>query len=171
MTRKCGTCSACCRWPAVAEIDKPAKTPCRYLRNKKFGCTIYSERPTACAQYRCSWLRGVGSTEDRPDRSHVLIDRRMTKFGLALVAKSLKPGAMMAGPGRRAIARATEQENILGLIVSDDDSEQGIGVAGPRELVRSFRNNNGNKPFVVGGLHDFIDDVLRQHGATSWPAM
>ena len=107
MARECGTCSACCRWPSVPEIGKPARTPCQYLAKRGHGCVAYEHRPEACASYRCSWLRGTGAEEDQPVRCHVLIDRRLTQFGHVLVAKPLRPEAAMTEKGRAAIQRAT----------------------------------------------------------------
>ena len=65
MPRRCGTCSACCRWPSVAEIDKPAREPCRFLAKQGFRCTIYADRPKACAEARLTAPKTVDVVRDK----------------------------------------------------------------------------------------------------------
>ena len=146
MTRQCGTCSACCRRPSIPEIQKPAYVPCRFLGKKGYRCTIYSDRPSACAKYRCSWLRGIGKKSDQPDKCHILIDRRNNRFGWVLVAKALRPGAAMTRRGQAVISRAAAQDNMLCLITDFDDSEKVIGVAGPKAVVAAFSQATGGGP-------------------------
>ncbi len=102
MSRECGACSACCHRLGVPEIEKPAQTLCPHLHEKGFSCTIYAQRPHSCAVYACSWLRGMGDDEDRPDKSGVLVDRQFTRFGHVLVARSLTPDADKSPKGRAA---------------------------------------------------------------------
>jgi hypothetical protein len=37
-------------------------------------CEIHDDRPRECRSFRCSWLRGYGAEQDRPDLSKVVID-------------------------------------------------------------------------------------------------
>ena len=136
--RQCGACSACCRWPSVKEIDKPAREPCRFLGRKGYRCIIYEDRPTACSKYRCSWLRGIGKKADQPDRCHILIDRRNNRFGYVLVAKPLRPGAATSRRGQAVISRAAVQDNMLCLIMDYHDSDRVVGVAGPKVVTAAF---------------------------------
>ncbi len=157
--RKCGTCSACCRWPSVAEIAKPARIPCQYLHKQGFRCTIYADRPKACAAYRCTWLRGMGSAHhnrDRPDTCGVLIDRRSTQFGVVLVAKSLVPGAAMSPKGKRAIERTTRDEGLPCLVIDDD--ERVIGAAGPPEFMKEVMSKGPD--IRLGGQRDWITNIV-----------
>lgn len=75
-TRECGSCSACCYVCPVEELQKPLLTRCPHQNPAAIGpgCRIYSERPGACAAYRCSWLEGELDLDDRPDRVGVLFE-------------------------------------------------------------------------------------------------
>ncbi len=159
--RRCGTCSACCRWPSVAEIDKPAREPCRFLAKQGFRCTIYADRPEACAKYHCTWMRGKGSAmknRDRPDTCGVLIDRRSTQFGMVLVAKSLVPGAAMSPKGKRAIERTTRDEG-LPLLVIDDD-ERIIAAAGPPDFMKEVMDKIAGGDNRLGGQKDWVTNIV-----------
>lgn len=157
--RACGTCSACCRWPSVAEIDKPAREPCRFLDAKKLTkrCTRYADQPEACAAYRCTWIRGMGAdlgNRDQPDTCGVLIDRRSTQFGVVLVAKSLTPGAAMSPKGQRAIERTTRDEGLPCLVINDD--EQIIAAAGPPDFMQEV----ARKGPELGNQKDWITNIV-----------
>lgn len=71
--RSCGGCTACCKTHAVPVIDKPAGSWCTACIKGK-GCGIYEYRPQPCQTYKCAWLEGVGSDEERPDRSKIIVD-------------------------------------------------------------------------------------------------
>jgi len=160
MSRTCGTCSACCRWPSVPEINKPAKTPCPNLGKGGYKCTIYADRPGTCVNYQCSWLRGMGAREDQPVLCHVMIDRRMTQWGQVLVAKSLRSGAAMTNKGKRAIQNATHDEGLPCLIVDHEDTERVIGVAGPRDLIKEVESKAVNGVIKLGSSGDWIKNIV-----------
>lgn len=160
MARKCGTCSACCRWPSIEELNKPARVPCPHLHRQGFRCTVYADRPEACSAYRCTWLRGMGAEGDRPNRCDVMIDRRSTQFGVVLVAKSLKPGAAMSARGRRAIEGATRDEGLPCLVVDYEDSERVIGVAGPEDFRREVEGKSVDGVIRLGGQKQWIDNIV-----------
>ena len=158
--RNCGTCSACCRWPSVAEIDKPAREPCRFLGKQGYRCTIYAERPEACSAYHCTWIRGKGSAidnRDRPDSCGVLIDRRSTQFGVVLVAKSLTPNAAMSPKGKCAIERTTRDEGLPCLVIDDD--ERVIGAAGPDDFMKEVIKKQAQGNTSLGGQKDWITNI------------
>jgi hypothetical protein len=72
--RKCGECEVCCEIAEVKEGDffKPAFQKCKHQCN---GCAIFGklERPGICNSYQCSWLRGFGNEEDRPDKNGIMM--------------------------------------------------------------------------------------------------
>jgi len=68
--RTCGDCTVCCFIGAVPALGKPAHTKCLHVSNQ--GCSIYKDRPDLCREFQCSWLRGAGLPEDRPDLSGVM---------------------------------------------------------------------------------------------------
>ncbi len=163
--RKCGTCSACCRWPAVKEIDKPPRVTCRFLAKQGFRCTIYADRPKACSEYRCTWLRGMGSdheNRDRPDSCGVLIDRRWCQYGHVLVAKSLTPKAALAKKGQAAIMRAVKDSKMPCVVVDDDDPDLIVGACGSQEIIDDLQKG----PVRMGhATHSvMVDRVLGQMG-------
>ena len=160
MTRSCGTCSACCRWPSVEEINKPPRTRCQHLEKRGHGCKIYSDRPTACSEYSCSWLRGRGGEEDQPDRCGVLIDRRHTQFGHLLVAKQLRPDSAMTERGREAIRRATRDEGLPCLVVDYEDADRVVGVAGPPEFREEVARREIDGVIRVGGRKDWMQNIV-----------
>ena len=158
--RSCGTCAACCRWPAVEEIKKPPKTRCQYLQKRGHGCKVYDDRPTACADYRCSWLRGMGDEQDQPDRCGVLIDRRMTQFGHVLVAKQLRLNSAMTEKGREAIEHATRDEGLPCLIVDFEDTERVIGVVGPKDFREEVESKAVDGVIRLGRQKDWIGNIV-----------
>lgn len=76
MMRKCGECSVCCIVGYVPEIEKPAHTPCPFIKTDKCGsCSIFDspDLPKVCQTYKCSWLNGYGNENDRPDKSGYML--------------------------------------------------------------------------------------------------
>ncbi len=71
--RVCGGCTACCRTHAILEIGKPAGEWCPHCEIGR-SCKIYSKKPPTCTEFKCAWLAGLGRTEDRPDKVHVVIE-------------------------------------------------------------------------------------------------
>lgn len=53
--RACGTCTLCCKLPAIAELSKPAGSWCHFCAPQS-GCTVYADRPKVCRDFRCGWL-------------------------------------------------------------------------------------------------------------------
>lgn len=69
--RSCGQCTACCRILEIEALAKPAGILCHH--SSGVACTIYPERPDACARWYCLWRRiGALPEELRPDRSGVV---------------------------------------------------------------------------------------------------
>lgn len=136
--RECEECSACCRWPAVPEIEKPPLVPCPFLCSKGYGCKIYETRPKNCSDYECSWLLGWGEKEDQPDKCGILIDERRTEFGDVLIAKALFPGAEKTNVGQRAMHRIASHKRRV-LLFTDDNPQHASLVIGPEDLVLEFK--------------------------------
>lgn len=159
MSRTCGSCSACCRWPSIEALDKPAKTACVHLEKCGHNCTIYDTRPEQCADYQCTWLRGIGEERDRPDISKILIDRRNTQFGQSMmVAKMLHPNAERTRKGEAAIRNASKSGAVL--IVDYDDPNRVIGIAGPKELQAEAKRKEVNGVIRLGDSKDWIANIV-----------
>lgn len=159
--RKCGTCFACCVWPAIKELDKPARVPCKHLDKQDHGCcTIWSDRPKTCSDYNCAWLRGMGADEDKPNNTNVMIDRRSTQFGVVLVAHQLKSGAAMTPEGQSAIERTTRDEGLPCLIADYEDVERVIGVAGPEDFRKEVESKSVDGVIRLGGRKQWINNIV-----------
>ena len=73
MTRRCGSCTLCCRLTPVKEIAKKGGERCQHQRHT--GCAIYAKRPLSCRMWNCRWLIGDDTADQRrPDFSHCVID-------------------------------------------------------------------------------------------------
>lgn len=67
--RDCGPCNVCCTAMHVRALAKPAGERCRHQSTE--GCGIYLDRPAACRDWYCLWVRDNGKVFDashRPDR-------------------------------------------------------------------------------------------------------
>ena len=71
--RSCGTCSLCCKLPAIPELAKPANEWCEHCRPGKGGCGIYAARPQVCRSYNCYWLIGLLGDEWQPTKSKMVV--------------------------------------------------------------------------------------------------
>ncbi len=157
--RTCGSCSACCRWPSIEALNKPAKTACVHLEKCGYGCKQYEARPKQCSDYQCTWLRGIGEERDRPDISKILIDRRNTQFGQSMmVAKMLHPNAEKTRKGEAAIRNASKSGPVL--IVDYDDPDRVIGLAGPKELQQEAKRKEVNGVIRLGDSRDWMKNIV-----------
>lgn len=58
----------------VSALNKPAGTKCVHMKDT--GCSNYDNRPAACRDWYCMWLRdrkGLFSSDERPDRVGVFL--------------------------------------------------------------------------------------------------
>lgn len=92
ISRKCGTCTACCTTLGILELAKAPGVPCPNLSPVK-GCSIYADRPFTCRKWSCMWLRGAFDGEARPDRLGVVMDIGRNDAGDELLfAHESRPG-------------------------------------------------------------------------------
>ena len=113
----------------------------------------------------------MGADEDQPDTCHILIDRRVTQWGLVLVAKQLKPFAAMTKEGENAISRAAQDNNLLCLIVDYENTDRVIGAAGDKSAVEQFKKETDGKPFLLGGAGEYVKHLTKQISEGRWPVM
>lgn len=123
MSRTCGDCTVCCFVGGVPELDKPAHSHCQYCWVS--GCDLFGkpDRPKVCVDFCCSWLRGAGFPEDRPDTSGVMCSvnkMKGEKFSFVFVFE-VAPGALL-GKGKAIVERLTSLSSTP-IIVVDHDSE------------------------------------------------
>jgi hypothetical protein len=103
LTRKCGSCVACCIYLGVEEIKKDHGVRCEHLVRHK-GCGIYDTRPKQCKNFYCLWKLGLGSRKDSPDDIGVVFDAYEKNGQPVLRAAETREGSM--SPGTRGWAFA-----------------------------------------------------------------
>lgn len=152
--RSCGDCNACCVYPAVPEIGKPAGEACRFLGACGHGCTVYAQRPQNCRAYSCAWLEGHGAAGDRPGDVGVLVDRRDTQYGTVLVARALEPGGAETRAARKAIKRMSRDVGAVCLVVSDEieDNQRVQRILGAPGPMAAFRAANPDVRVYADGV-------------------
>jgi hypothetical protein len=114
--RQCGSCTACCKALAVAEIEKREADTCQYCDMGR-GCRIYAVRPTPCIEWQCAWRSGVMGDEERPDKLKVIFDLQETRFGKTLAAWELAHGARDR-PKVRAVIDAHLRAGIAVVVIA-----------------------------------------------------
>lgn len=70
LVRECGECHQCCKTMRVDDLDepKPCGQWCKHIEHTAKPCTIYTDRPPSCHNFRCAWLDGHFPDWARPDR-------------------------------------------------------------------------------------------------------
>jgi hypothetical protein len=74
--RSCGSCSMCCKFFAIPEVNKSPEEWCKYCRPGKGGCTIYANRPKVCQDFECWWKGDIVDDEWYPARSKMVLHSR-----------------------------------------------------------------------------------------------
>jgi hypothetical protein len=91
--RPCGPCVACCTTMGVSELGKQPGVVCWHLgTSEHVGCGIYGTRPNSCRTFNCLWKKGLGSTDERPDRTGIIFDVSIPPIQ-ALIAREITFGA------------------------------------------------------------------------------
>lgn len=134
--RRCRECKACCTSLQVNEIQKAEGERCTKLCSK--GCSIYSERPQSCADFRCLWLQGAMSDKDRPDKLGLVLDvQDSPKYGRIFKVFEVHAGALTSGRGP-VIGKALAQQGLVILFKKDGNRTV---VGGPEKAIQAFRND------------------------------
>jgi hypothetical protein len=109
--RICGECDVCCTAMRVAELEKPAGTRCVHMRES--GCGRYQNRPSACRDWYCMWLRdnrGIFSESERPDRVGIFLTAsKPTEQGDQVAFAHPVRADAMANPAAMALVRRLRQ--------------------------------------------------------------
>ena len=97
----------------MPEIEnfKKARIRCKYL--DKTGCTIYDTRPANCENYECIWIKGLGTQDDNPKLSGVLIDRRNSNLNppTIYIASEVWKDAFTSETGIATLDRMSKELN------------------------------------------------------------
>jgi hypothetical protein len=114
--RKCGECEACCEFAEIKEGDfyKPAFQKCEHQCN---GCAIFGklQRPGICNSYQCSWLRGFGNEDERPDKNGIIVSINRINNLDYITAIELRPNSFIE-VGKNIIVEIIEKTKLPVLI-------------------------------------------------------
>lgn len=152
MERECGGCTVCCYIGGVPELNKSAYSHCCHENGK---CTIYNsyKRPLICNNFQCSWLRGIGTQEDRPDISKVMCSANVLNGGYWIFAIELSPNAVLT-TGLSMVKQLVESFNIP-IIVSDWGSRP-PNDTGDRVVIKDSLISRSKN--IMGELIQYLDD-------------
>jgi hypothetical protein len=125
--KSCGSCTACCKIPAVDALQKPGGVYCSHCAIGR-GCKIYPERPDECRKFMCGWLINPHLGADlKPDKCHVVLvwmeANRMLfadcdpdhpdAWRAPNVIGALRTAAMKVDPGWRVFAAVGKQSWLI----------------------------------------------------------
>ena len=71
--RSCGSCSMCCKFFSIPEVNKHPNEWCQHCRPGKGGCAIYADRPKVCSEFECWWKSDLVDDEWYPARSKMVL--------------------------------------------------------------------------------------------------
>ena len=82
----------------VQAIDKRPHSWCQHFR-KGGGCGVYADRPRACADFSCYWLKAEGLDDRwRPDRARFVLHREHEGQTLIVEVDPASPQAWRQEP-------------------------------------------------------------------------
>jgi hypothetical protein len=107
---------------SIVELDKPARVLCRHLVQPDRGCGIHGEpeRPQVCRSFLCSWMRGHGGDEDRPDKIGAMLSVNDIEGGRFVLALELRSGAVLSSAAAMVATLASATR--LPVVISDYES-------------------------------------------------
>lgn len=117
--RECGTCTMCCKLPAITfmEPPKPMGQWCSHCKPGR-GCGIWAERPTGCMDFHCDWRKSEKMGDDwRPDRAGFLLNRSTPTSHYEVLVDPGKPDAWRKEPYYSGLKRAAALVGERGLSV------------------------------------------------------
>ena len=126
--RTCGSCTLCCFTHKVQpregeSFQKDEATWCQYCTQGQ-GCSVYATRPTACQEFLCGWLVGLGTIEDRPDKTHVVMHRfRLGERTFMVKMVESAPGAIQASGVQSVIQDRIRKKDLVALHYLDTKIE------------------------------------------------
>ena len=156
MARECGECYVCCDITEVVGADfiKPAKTQCPFLKDcPTHKCAIYETRPKCCADFQCSWLRGFGDEDDRPDKNGLMVSIGNFNGGTWIFAMEIKVNAAQTS-GKNILLNIGEQIFLPIIVVKygfDPNTNKGDYVIVHKALLHRASQ-------LAGELLGYLDD-------------
>ncbi len=119
--RTCGSCSLCCFTHMVRPREgesfeqKEGDTWCKHCVQGS-GCGIYATRPIACQEFECGWLVGLGTEEERPDKTQVVMHRfHISERAFIVRMTEAAPDALQAPSIQRVIQERLRAGDLVSL--------------------------------------------------------
>lgn len=160
--KSCGSCTLCCKIPAIAELAKPAGQWCQHVRQGK-GCGIHGSHPFECQAFRCGWLQmEYLGDEWKPSNAKFILRVEDAAGKMVVALDEGHPNAWRAEPYYTMIKHWSAQGAVLvslgnRTMVVFPEEEVDIGETDQGDLIRIGYRDNGpmRRPWVgvepVGG--------------------
>jgi hypothetical protein len=142
MGKSCGDCGMCCKLMGVEALRKPPHAWCGHFR-KGAGCAIYADRPRACADFACYWLKAEGLGDAwRPDRARFILHREDQGRRMVVEVDPASPEAWRKAPYHATLRTWAARGVADGLTLNVLVGQRGFEVRADRDvdlgLVRTF---------------------------------
>lgn len=156
--KTCGDCGMCCKLLAIQALDKAAGTWCSHFKS---GCSIYADRPPACAGFICLWLDSEKLDDAwRPDRAKFLMYTEKDGRRLNVIVDTAQPLAWKREPYYRRIkAMSQRAQDGYELVVCIGDrrivvfphEDVDLGPVNPEhKIVSGYATHHGERvPFAM----------------------
>lgn len=140
--KSCGGCGMCCKLMGVEALAKPPHAWCGHFR-KGAGCAIYVDRPTACADFACYWLKSEGLGEEwRPDRARFILHREDQGRRMVVEVDPASPEAWRKAPYHATLRAWAARGAADGLTLNVLVGQRGFEIRPDRDVdlgvVRTF---------------------------------
>lgn len=156
MSRDCGSCYVCCYVAAISELEKVSYTDCKHVKCLESGsCSIFGEeeRPFICSKFECSWKRGFGEEEDRPDLNGLMLSTNEMNGGKYIFAIEVKPQGLDSG--KNMVLQMISKSDFPVIVA---DYGQGYPDTGDRVVIKSSLLERSDK-IRADFLSSLADDV------------
>ena|SRR3989344_1372120 len=103
LIRPCDGCRKCCYTHAVATPEGKVTEAFAWCKLcSDHGCSVHATdlQPYLCQQWHCAWQEGLGSEEERPDKTNIVPEWRFTRQGRTLVLIEAMAGALESEYGK-----------------------------------------------------------------------
>ena len=91
--RECGECTECCTMLEILALNKPKKTPCKFLNKNCGGCGDYDNRPQDCRGFQCAWSENILPIDHRPDKTGIMVYHVDSHMGRTMFVTETREGA------------------------------------------------------------------------------
>lgn len=103
--RACDGCTLCCFTHGVRTLRNTLKDAFEWCKHCAIGqgCKTYDDRPSACRKWRCAWIEGMGTKENRPDKTQVVLEWAYLRLGRTLIMVGATSDALDSNYAREIV--------------------------------------------------------------------